>query len=301
MTTARARLHEPPRTGVQREDGCSRSATWRRLGIGTVKPRLVRRRSSADAGFGEVPRLDAQAFTRPCARTAGPMTRQAHRGDPGAAGCGLRRLRAETLEEAGSAATAGARSRRCLTLAVARSSAQAAGAHRGASDGSVRTRTWTGSTAASEGRDAEETRELSLATPRPASADHAARGTRRVHRRRRHGRTGAPGRERGRRGEGRRRTASTSSTPWPSSTLDWPRGPECSTGEAAVTIGAIGQGMVAGDLVNTASRSSQSPSLARSWSVRRPSATEAAVAYASAGEHELKASRSPLRSTGRRG
>src|SRR5215211_3149712 len=61
------------------------------------------------------------------------------------------------------------------------------------------------------------------------------------------------------------------------------------TGEAAVTIGAEGQGMVAGDLVNTASRVQ---SIARPGSVyvgdatRR--ATEQTIAYEDAGSHELQ-------------
>jgi class 3 adenylate cyclase/tetratricopeptide (TPR) repeat protein len=61
------------------------------------------------------------------------------------------------------------------------------------------------------------------------------------------------------------------------------------TGEAAVTIGAEGQGMVAGDLVNTASRVQ---SLAEPGSVlvgettRR--ASEQAIVYEAAGAHELK-------------
>jgi hypothetical protein len=61
------------------------------------------------------------------------------------------------------------------------------------------------------------------------------------------------------------------------------------TGEAAVTVGAEGEGMVAGDLVNTASRIQ---SVAEPGSVfvgdatRR--ATEQAVVYEPAGEHELK-------------
>ena len=61
------------------------------------------------------------------------------------------------------------------------------------------------------------------------------------------------------------------------------------TGEAAVNVGAEGQGMVAGDLVNTASRIQ---SVAEPGSVfvgdatRR--ATEQTVAYEAAGEHELK-------------
>jgi class 3 adenylate cyclase/tetratricopeptide (TPR) repeat protein len=61
------------------------------------------------------------------------------------------------------------------------------------------------------------------------------------------------------------------------------------SGEAAVTVGAVGEGMVAGDLVNTASRVQ---ALAPPGGVfvgegtRR--ATERAVVYESAGDHELK-------------
>src|ERR687888_1009208 len=67
------------------------------------------------------------------------------------------------------------------------------------------------------------------------------------------------------------------------------------TGEAAVTVGAEGQGMVAGDLVNTASRIQ---SLAEPGAVlvgdatRR--ATEAAITYADAGSHELKGKTEPV-------
>ena len=61
------------------------------------------------------------------------------------------------------------------------------------------------------------------------------------------------------------------------------------TGEAAVTIGAEGQGMVAGDLVNTASRI-QSVAVPGTVyvgdSTRR--ATEQTIAYESAGSHELQ-------------
>jgi class 3 adenylate cyclase/tetratricopeptide (TPR) repeat protein len=61
------------------------------------------------------------------------------------------------------------------------------------------------------------------------------------------------------------------------------------TGEAAVTLGAEGQGMVAGDLVNTAARIQ---SAARPGTVlvgdATKRATEAAIAYADAGSHELK-------------
>jgi class 3 adenylate cyclase/tetratricopeptide (TPR) repeat protein len=61
------------------------------------------------------------------------------------------------------------------------------------------------------------------------------------------------------------------------------------TGEAAVTLGAQGQGMVAGDLVNTASRiqSAADPGQVLVGEATRR-ATEAAIAFESAGEHELK-------------
>jgi class 3 adenylate cyclase/tetratricopeptide (TPR) repeat protein len=67
------------------------------------------------------------------------------------------------------------------------------------------------------------------------------------------------------------------------------------TGEAAVTIGAEGQGMVAGDLVNTASRV-QSAAEAGTVLVgeRTRRASEAAVAYADAGEHSLKGKSEPV-------
>ena len=66
------------------------------------------------------------------------------------------------------------------------------------------------------------------------------------------------------------------------------------TGEAAVTVGAQGQGMVAGDLVNTASRiqSAAEPGMVLvGESTRR--ASEAAIAYADAGRHELKGKAQP--------
>jgi class 3 adenylate cyclase/tetratricopeptide (TPR) repeat protein len=61
------------------------------------------------------------------------------------------------------------------------------------------------------------------------------------------------------------------------------------TGEAAVTIGAQGEGMVAGDLVNTASRiqSAAEPGSVLVGEVTRR-ATEQAIVYESAGEEELK-------------
>ena len=67
-------------------------------------------------------------------------------------------------------------------------------------------------------------------------------------------------------------------------------------GEAAVTVGAEGQGMVAGDLVNTASRvqtAAQPGSVYVGEATRRMS--EAAVVYEDAGEHELKGKAEPVR------
>ena len=67
------------------------------------------------------------------------------------------------------------------------------------------------------------------------------------------------------------------------------------TGEAAVTLGAQGQGMVAGDLVNTASRvqSAAVPGTVLVTDVTRH-ATEASIAYEDAGEHELKGKAEPV-------
>ena len=61
------------------------------------------------------------------------------------------------------------------------------------------------------------------------------------------------------------------------------------TGEAAVTLGAEGQGMVAGDLVNTASRiqAIAEPGMVLVGDATRQ-ATEAAVAFEDAGTHPLK-------------
>jgi class 3 adenylate cyclase len=61
------------------------------------------------------------------------------------------------------------------------------------------------------------------------------------------------------------------------------------TGEAAVTIGAEGQGMVAGDLVNTASRIqalAEPGTVLVGEATRR--ATDQTIVYADAGSHELK-------------
>ncbi len=67
------------------------------------------------------------------------------------------------------------------------------------------------------------------------------------------------------------------------------------TGEAAVTLGAQGQGMVAGDLVNTAARiqsEAQPGSVLVGDSTKR--ASEAAIVYDDAGLHELKGKAEPL-------
>jgi class 3 adenylate cyclase/tetratricopeptide (TPR) repeat protein len=67
------------------------------------------------------------------------------------------------------------------------------------------------------------------------------------------------------------------------------------TGEAAVTLGAEGQGMVAGDLVNTASRiqtAAEPGTVLVGESTRR--ASEAAVAYEDAGTHQLKGKAEPV-------
>ena len=68
------------------------------------------------------------------------------------------------------------------------------------------------------------------------------------------------------------------------------------TGSAAVTLGAVGEGMVAGDLVNTASRiqaAAESGSVLVGEATKR--ATEAAIAYGDAGAHELKGKAEPVR------
>ncbi len=68
------------------------------------------------------------------------------------------------------------------------------------------------------------------------------------------------------------------------------------TGEAAVTIGAADQGMVAGDLVNTASRiqSTAGPGAVFVGETTRR-ASEAAIVYTDAGSFELKGKTEPVR------
>jgi class 3 adenylate cyclase/tetratricopeptide (TPR) repeat protein len=67
------------------------------------------------------------------------------------------------------------------------------------------------------------------------------------------------------------------------------------TGEAAVTLGAEGQGMVAGDLVNSAARiqSTAEPGAVLVGETTKRS-TEAAIAYEDAGSHELKGKAEPV-------
>jgi len=68
------------------------------------------------------------------------------------------------------------------------------------------------------------------------------------------------------------------------------------TGEAAVTIGATSEGMVAGDLVNTASRvqSAADPGTVLVGASTR-TAADAAIAFEDVGEHELKGKAEPMR------
>ena len=67
------------------------------------------------------------------------------------------------------------------------------------------------------------------------------------------------------------------------------------TGEAAVTVGAEGQGMVAGDLVNTASRVQAAAQPGRVLvGERTRRASEAAIGYEDAGAHELKGKAAPV-------
>jgi class 3 adenylate cyclase/tetratricopeptide (TPR) repeat protein len=67
------------------------------------------------------------------------------------------------------------------------------------------------------------------------------------------------------------------------------------TGEAAVTLGASGEGMVAGDLVNTASRvQASAPPGAVYVGERTRRSTDAAVVYEDAGTHDLKGKSEPL-------
>ena len=67
------------------------------------------------------------------------------------------------------------------------------------------------------------------------------------------------------------------------------------TGEAAVNLAAVGEGMVAGDLVNTAARiqaTAEPGAVLVGEATRR--AAEAAIAFEPAGEHELKGKAKPV-------
>ena len=68
------------------------------------------------------------------------------------------------------------------------------------------------------------------------------------------------------------------------------------TGEVAVTVGAVGEGMVAGDAVNTAARvqAEAEPSTVFVDEVTRQ-ASAAAIAYTDAGSHSLKGKTEPVR------
>jgi class 3 adenylate cyclase len=68
------------------------------------------------------------------------------------------------------------------------------------------------------------------------------------------------------------------------------------TGEVAVTLGATGEGMVAGDAVNTAARvQAAAPPGSVYVDDTTRSLTSAAIAYEDAGEHELKGKSRPMR------
>ncbi|HET7386148.1 MAG TPA: adenylate/guanylate cyclase domain-containing protein [Nocardioidaceae bacterium] len=68
------------------------------------------------------------------------------------------------------------------------------------------------------------------------------------------------------------------------------------TGEVAATLGATGQGMVAGDPVNTASRIQATAGAGEVWvDVRTRAMTAAAVTYVDMGEHPLKGKAEPVR------
>src|SRR4051794_41880503 len=67
------------------------------------------------------------------------------------------------------------------------------------------------------------------------------------------------------------------------------------TGEVAVTLGAAGEGMVAGDAVNTAARVQSTAAPGEVWVDEETKAlTVSSVAYSDAGAHELKGKREPV-------
>ncbi len=67
------------------------------------------------------------------------------------------------------------------------------------------------------------------------------------------------------------------------------------TGEVAVTIGATGQGMVAGDAVNTAARVQSAATPGRVWvDETTRSLSSAAISFTDVGEHVLKGKAEPV-------
>jgi class 3 adenylate cyclase/tetratricopeptide (TPR) repeat protein len=67
------------------------------------------------------------------------------------------------------------------------------------------------------------------------------------------------------------------------------------TGEVAVTLGATGEGMVAGDAVNTAARVQSAANPGEVWvDEETKSLTSASVSYVDAGTHQLKGKREPM-------
>lgn len=68
------------------------------------------------------------------------------------------------------------------------------------------------------------------------------------------------------------------------------------TGQVAVTVGATGEGMIAGDTVNTAARVQAAAEPGRVWvDETTRSLTSASVSFSDTGEHELKGKSEPLR------
>ena len=68
------------------------------------------------------------------------------------------------------------------------------------------------------------------------------------------------------------------------------------TGEVAVTLGALGEGMVAGDAVNTAARVQAAAGAGEVWVDEATRAiTAAAITFANAGEHALKGKAEPAK------
>ena len=153
-----------------------------------------------------------------------------------------------------------------------------------------------GFTTLAEGRDAEDIRELLSRYFELARGRHrpVRRHGREVHRRRGHGGLGRTDRPRGRRrasGPGRPGARRCGQALGPG--IEARAG--VLTGEAAVTLGATNQGMVAGDLVNTARRLQ---SVAAPGTVLVGEATQRAasraIAFEEAGEQTLKGKAAPV-------